>query len=284
VWLILALFAAALTTARESAVKAAMGAADEEALVLGITVVALAVLLPPVLLSEHETPATSFWPALLVSGSINALASVLIARAVHRGELSIVMPLQSFTPLFMLATSPIILGERPTLAGAAGVVAIVAGSYVLRLPERAGGPLAPFTALLRDTAARLMLWVAFLYSVSSTIDKVGVLASDPLLWGIAVQTFVAVALAVRLATRRSGSVRLGRSRLVFAGGVALGLTIAAQMTALTLALAAYVIAVKRTSIVLSVVAGRVFFGERGLRDRFAGAALMLIGVVLITLS
>jgi uncharacterized membrane protein len=56
------------------------------------------------------------------------------------------------------------------------------------------------------------------------------------------------------------------------------------MYALRLTVAAYVIAVKRLSVALTVVAGHVWLGERGFRDRAAGAVLMVIGVALIALA
>ena len=42
---------------------------------------------------------------------------------------------------------------------------------------------------------------------------------------------------------------------------------------------AYMVAVKRSSLLVSVVIGRVFFEERGLRRRLPGAALMFAGVL-----
>ncbi len=55
------------------------------------------------------------------------------------------------------------------------------------------------------------------------------------------------------------------------------------MSAISIGLVPYVIAIKRTSIVLSVIWGGLFFGERGIRQRLLGAVVMLAGVVCITL-
>ena len=67
-------------------------------------------------------------------------------------------------------------------------------------------------------------------------------------------------------------------------GAAMTILAIAQMTALTLTLAAYVIAVKRTSTLFSVVLGHSLFREEGVRDRLLGAAVMLAGFVLVTLG
>jgi uncharacterized membrane protein len=49
-----------------------------------------------------------------------------------------------------------------------------------------------------------------------------------------------------------------------------------------LAPVAYMIALKRTSILFALILGRVFFREGALRERLLGAFLMLIGAVLIS--
>jgi uncharacterized membrane protein len=56
------------------------------------------------------------------------------------------------------------------------------------------------------------------------------------------------------------------------------------MSALNLTLVAYVISIKRTSAVLAVLWGMLFFGESDIRQRFIGASIMLAGLVLITLT
>jgi uncharacterized membrane protein len=51
--------------------------------------------------------------------------------------------------------------------------------------------------------------------------------------------------------------------------------------ALAQAEAAYMIAVKRTSLLFSVLYGRLLFGEGQFRERFAGTIVMCIGVAII---
>jgi len=60
-------------------------------------------------------------------------------------------------------------------------------------------------------------------------------------------------------------------------------TLIFQMLAIQLTLVAYVISIKRTSALMVVVFGAIFFREKGLKHRLAGVLLMLAGVVLITI-
>lgn len=54
--------------------------------------------------------------------------------------------------------------------------------------------------------------------------------------------------------------------------------------AFTLSKASYVVAARELSIVLSVLIGRVWFGEGRLGPRLAGAAVILAGVVCVALA
>jgi len=46
---------------------------------------------------------------------------------------------------------------------------------------------------------------------------------------------------------------------------------------------AYMISVKRASLVFSVLYGRVLFGEENIRERLTGSVLMIAGMVSITI-
>lgn len=311
-WVVLALVAATCTALRDVASKRATLSADPALVALGIAAVPAVGIGAVVLVRGAAAPDAGFWTALLVSGGINAVATPLVVVALKRSDLSLVAPLTSLTPLFMIGTGALILGEVPGPAGLVGVVVIVAGAYLLSMSDRSAGVLAPFRALLRDPGARLMLLVALLYSVSATYDKVGTRASTPLFWAAAINGVTATALVpvvVWRARRRraaasrerdgegdaregSGSPVSGSSGggsraaapAILAAGALTAIGAAAQMTALLLTLAAYVIAVKRISTLIGVVLGHSVFREEHVRQRLLGAAVMLAGFLLVTLS
>jgi drug/metabolite transporter (DMT)-like permease len=289
-WLVLALLTAAATAGRSAAAKRAMRGTDEYTVALALSGAAAALLAPLVAVRGLPPLPAAFWLALLGSGSVNTVALVLIARAVHRSDLSLVAPLLSFTPAFMLLSAPLLLDEWPTSAGLAGLLAIVAGSYLLNVRERRHGVWMPLRVLLRDSGARLMLLVSFIFSLSATLDKVGVLASDPVTWAFALQLYVAVTvLPFVLWGARRGGARApcppgAAAAALLLGGLLTAGAVLAQMIALTMTLAAYVIAVKRTSILFEVILGHVVFRESGLRERLAGVAVMIAGVLLIMLG
>jgi uncharacterized membrane protein len=55
------------------------------------------------------------------------------------------------------------------------------------------------------------------------------------------------------------------------------------MQAVSLTLVAYVISIKRTSVLMSVGFGHFIFKEKGIQERSLGAAIMILGVAIISL-
>lgn len=295
-WIGLTLLTAVCTAARDVASKRAVRHSDPLLVAFGIALVPAvalgAVTLGPTVLSGGmPTIGPGFITALVISGAINALATPLIVVALQRSDLSLVAPVTSLTPVFMIGTGVVVLGEMPGPAGVFGILVIVAGAYLLSVSERHLGLLAPFRALMRDPGTRVMLLVAFLYSISASYDKVGTAASSPLAWAASIHTVTAVVLGPLVvwrwrARRASGDASTAASftptPLILLAGVVTAVGAAAQMTAIMLTLAAYVIAVKRTSTLFGVLLGRSVFGEGRTGERLLGAAVMLAGFVLVT--
>jgi len=320
-WLALSLFTAASIAVRDAIVKRGASALDEYTAVLGISATTVLVLLLPFLFIPFPPLERGVLVGLAGSGGPNLIAYVLLAKAVKYSDLSLVAPLMGLTPLFLLVTSPLIVGEVAGPLGMVGVLLIVIGTYVLNLRDFRHGPLAPLRALARERGARYMLGVAFLWSISANYDKIGIEASSPLAWPLLVNLLIAVVMGgLVLARRRMPALRVGRAaggqaaadrddaageagvaagraigkvapgparhvewRILAVGGAVNALSISAQMYALTLTLVPYVIAVKRSSVLFSVVLGALAFGEARIRERALGAVLILGGIVLFAL-
>jgi drug/metabolite transporter (DMT)-like permease len=225
-----------------------------------------------------------FLLAALASVILNLVAGTLQVKAVSLSPLSLTIPFLAFTPLFMIATSAIILRELPDTKGVAGILLVVAGTYAINLEKIRGGILEPLRAIATERGSLMMLVVALLWSVTAVLDKVASLASSPsyytTFFSIAFGILYAPALVVGL--RRRPLERGVAARLVVLGLLS-AVMIITQFTAIEMTVASYVIAVKRAGMVVSVLLGYFIFKETHLRARLAGAALMMAGVVLISL-
>ena len=234
-----------------------------------------------------------YWIALLSDGTLNVIATILQLKAIKNSDLSLTIPLLSFTPLFLLIMSPLILGQYPTFLGIIGVILIVIGSYVLNIKRRIltterrnSDYLDPFKAMVEKKGPKMMLIAAFLLSITSSIDKIGVLNSSPLFWAVSVHSFTSITLAPVLIHEFHNHKKFTGMdiRLLFAVGFFSALAIVTQFIAITTLLVPYVIAIKRTSAIMSVLFGYLIFKEKGIKGRLVGSAIMVLGVVLITLS
>ncbi len=224
--------------------------------------------------------------ALLIHGSLNTLAIILYMRAIKSSELSITVPMVSFTPLFLLITSPIIVGELPSLAGVMGVFLIVGGSYLLHLNLISQGVWAPFKALFEKPGPRFMMLVAFIWSITANFDKIGVQNSSPSFWSFSLALFMSISMfpfALRSTPDFVKVIRINLRHLVPIG-IFQSCAMLFQMLALQTALVAYVVSIKRTSTALSVLWGRLFLNEANLRAKLLGVGIMLLGVVLVLLN
>lgn len=228
----------------------------------------------------------TFWVYFLLSIPVNIASYRLYLTALHVSPISLSVPFLSFTPLFMVLTGTLVLGELPGLLGTAGIVFIACGSYLIHLDRNTTGVLAPFAAIARERGSRIMVLVAFLFSFAAVIGKKAMLHSSPLFFSF---FFFAVFNVLMLGILfLSGKVRW--NIVVFQGwkrgmvlGCLLAVHIAGHALAISMITAAYMIAVKRTSIFFTVLLGGLLFKEDQLAKRLMGTLLMVLGVICITL-
>ncbi len=282
VWFLFALLSAFSESLKDIFSKKRLAEVDEYSAAWGMRMFAALCLIPVVLFFGIPSLGSSFWFALLVAGFLNMAAQVLYFRALKSSDISVSVPVLSFTPVFLIVTSPLIVGESPAIVGVAGIFMIVIGAYVLQLSEANKGLLEPFKALIHKPGPRMMLGVAFIWSITSNMDKIGIQNSSPFFWAFSISLFIAVGLSFFVFTGKNSAMRHWKG--LFPLGLFNAFSLAFQMLAVSIALVPYVIALKRTSIISSVISGHFVFRERNFAERLVGALIMVAGVVLILLS
>ena len=120
-----------------------------------------------------------FFPAVAITVVLNICGLSLIFKALSSSDLSLSVPMLSFTPVFLIGTSYVILHEVPSFFGFLGICIIVSGSYVLNISAGHEHVLDPIRSMMRNRASWYMLLVAFLFAVSINFDKIALLNSDP---------------------------------------------------------------------------------------------------------
>ncbi|PSO74680.1 MAG: hypothetical protein BRC40_06545 [Cyanobacteria bacterium QH_8_48_120] len=286
VWFLFAALTAMSESFKDVTSKRGLKHLDEYVVSWSLIFFTLPLLLPLLFFIEIPPLGDQFGLALMVGASLNVVAMILYIKALKLSDLSITVPLITFTPLFLLITAPLIVKENPTIFDRIGIFLIVTGSYVLNFQEKHKGYLAPFKALLNQKGPKLMFLVAFIWSITSTVDKLGVENSSPTFWAIANYTVIATAIfPIMLYKSKHNLKQIPKNIIVLVPiGLFQGLAVLFQMQAISMTLVAHVISVKRMSALLSVLLGHLIFQEKGITERATGAAIMISGVLFITLA
>jgi len=230
-----------------------------------------------------------FWLISVTSAILSGLGLLFTFKALRISDVSLISPMTQLTPLILLVTSPLMLGEMLTTAGVLGVIGIVCGSYAMSLGSKdntSANPFRSFARLFSDKGVQFALLASLLYGFSSNLDKMGVLATSPV-WWIAIQALmmsIPVYVWMRFSAART---HLELSPKQFSYSILPGLTSGTgsivQMIAISIWPVPYVIAVKRLSALVSVVSGAVLFKEQNLFWRLTGALIMVASTVAIIL-
>jgi drug/metabolite transporter (DMT)-like permease len=284
-WLILGIFTAFFEAVKDVFGKQNLKKSDEYVVAWSLSFFSVIFLIPWVIYTGIPTLNTQFWISLLIGGSINAVATLLYIKAIKLSDLSLTVPLVALTPLFMLLTSPLIVGEYPKFFDYIGIFLIVIGSYLLNIKEKSQGYLAPFKALLSEPGPKFMLIVAFLWSITSNFDKIGVKNSSPIFWLFSLFGTMSILLLPILLhkTPNPGTKILKQLPMLATMGFFNAIGVLCQMQALTLTLVVQVIAIKRTSVLMGVLFGHFIFKEKDIQQRLLGAGIMIVGVFFISL-
>jgi drug/metabolite transporter (DMT)-like permease len=231
------------------------------------------------------------WVLAGASAVAELLYFIFLSAAYRRGDLSTVYPIARGTaPLIAVAIGLIVLGERLQPVGYAGIALLIGGIWLVRRPTGSG------------SAVGFALLTGIAIATYSAIDRVGVQAASPWLYGWAVWTFTFALL--QFWVRGSGLVRRqGATPMVSSGspaetgpglsepkraaviGVALIGAWFLVLTALSLAPLAVVVPLRESAVVLVTGWGVLRMGERaGARLRLAGALGIVVGVILLAVG
>lgn len=242
-------------------------------------------LLAMLLFIERPPVDGMFWFALAAGMPLEVLAFVLYIRALKVSPMSLSLPFLAFTQVFLIGIGFLILGERPTKIGIFGILLIAAGGYVLNLKHFKYGALEPIRAIFRERGSVLMLAVAFIYAFTASLMKLGIIHSSPLFYGVVYFTVLPVAYApLALPKFRRAKVDRANFHLLVAAGLLMALMVATHVIAVSLTEVAYMVAVKRTSLLISVLYGSLLFREGSFAERTTGALMMFAGFAIVVVA
>lgn len=226
-----------------------------------------------------------FWWNFILSIPINILAYILYLYAIKISPISLSVPFLAFTPAFMILTGFFILGESISHWGGIGIGLIIMGGYILHFKKTQLNLMAPFIVFLHEKGSWFMLIVAVLFAFAAVIGKKAMLHSSPLFFSYYFfLVFNIMVLTGLLVTRKDNWHKILRQS---PKGIWLGCLLMVHISfhslAISVSTAAYMVAVKRSSILFSVLLSWFLFKEADFKYRGLGTLLMFVGMLFIML-
>ena len=282
-WFVLSLAAALSIAARDVSIKT-FGDLDPSEIAILELFWALPYFFLGNLLIEIPPLDQTFWITFVLSVPINILAYVLYLYAIKISPISLSIPFLAFTPAFMVLTGFFILAETINLWGGLGIGFIVLGGYILHFRNDQKNYLAPFSSFLSEKGSWFMLIVAILFAFAAVIGKKAIIHSSPLFFSyFFFLTFNITVLSSLLLGRKNNWQKIIRNtpRGLWLGTL-LMIHISFHGLAIAVSTAVYMVAVKRSSILFSVLLSWLILRETDIRYRGLGTLLMFVGMLFIT--
>jgi len=281
-WLLLSFLAALFQGLTDLFAKNLTKTINAYSLAFSYSIITVLCLFPYIIFTKGPEIGASFWSSLLITGLINSVTVVLVFKALKRTELSLITPIYNLSPLFLLFTAPLLVGEFPKPIGLVGVFLILFGTYVLNFKGKVN--FEPFLEIYKDRGQRLILLVCFLWAISSNFYKIGMQNSSPIYFIFALNLFITICLIpFMINKKRVVSIQSNWPQLLLLG--LLGTIVAVfEWTAVNTGLVVYVLSIKRLSVLVSILGAYILFREKHPVQRLVAALIMIFGVILIVFA
>lgn len=220
--------------------------------------------------------------AAVVIGSAGAIFAY---RGIRISDVSLVNPISSFNPVFTAIISFLFLGEKLDAQGAAGILLVVIGAYLLNLSKSKKGVFEPFIALAKHKGVQLSFLAYFLWAITPTFEKNAIFHTTPQVppfasfVGMVGSIIVFTPFVLRFSQKSPQLIKKNFGFFILAGALG-GIGLASAFIAFSLTNLGFATSIFKLSMVFTVILGWLFFKEN-IKDRLIGSLVMLIGVYLL---
>lgn len=260
---------------------------DQQSFLILAAIVSTVILLPFMLLRWAPVSPTA-WLIILVSGICEAAYFLLLGRAYHHGDLSLVYPIsRGSSPLFVVLIAATLMGERISPLGGLGIALTIVGIYIAHLRAFARDEwLRPLYAL-RERTSQLALLSGLAVAGYSVSDKLGVGHLDPVVYYALALAASVLILAPYALTRQRAALALEwhmswRSIIGVAAMIVVGYLIILFILAHNPV--SYATAVRGASVVFGALLGTYVLHEPLGDKKIVGALVICAGIICIGLA
>ncbi len=248
---------------------------------LMLSVASLA-LLPMIL---HNRLPFDFWLYSVIGGIFGALGNGCMVKALQKGDLSVLGPINSYKSVVGMIFGIFMLGEIPGLWGLLGIALIISGSYFVldTTDER-------FTwALFRRKEIQYRIAAMVLTAIEAIFVKKVILVSSPLMslatwcWFGCLFSFVFLFVFGVKVRDEMGKITVPGMKKYLYLVVCIGTMQFSTNFVFDRMPVSYALSLFQLSTIVSIVFGYRIFRETNIRKKLAGSVIMIIGSVVIIL-
>jgi drug/metabolite transporter (DMT)-like permease len=226
-----------------------------------------------------------FWLYSVLGGIAGASGNGFLIKAMQKGNLSVLGPINSYKSVVGIFMGILLLGEIPNLWGILGIILIIYGSYFVLDTTKERFSL----ALLKKSEIQFRVWAMILTAIEAVFVKKVILASSTTMAFISWCCFGAIfsfflLFIYRLDLKKEVS-NIGYSDLnqyillIFCIGI-MQFTTNYTFDHMTVG---YALSLFQLSVIVSVLLGHRIFKEQDIRKKLTGSAIMIIGSIVIIL-
>lgn len=227
-----------------------------------------------------------FWIYSLLVGVTGAMGNGFLVKALQKGDLSVLGPINSYKSVVGIISGVFLLSEVPNIWGLLGVVLIIYGSYhVLDTTEERFS-----WGLLKKPEIQFRIWAMILTAIEAVFLKRVILVSSTeiafISWCVFGALFSFIVLLFYKVQIKEELKKTCNSRYVGKFLFLIGSIGTMQFTTnFTFAHMpiGYALSLFQLSIIISVIFGYRFFKEKDVKKKIIGSLIMIVGSVLIIL-
>jgi drug/metabolite transporter (DMT)-like permease len=228
----------------------------------------------------------TFWEYSVLAGISGALGNGFLVKALHKGELSVLGPINSYKSVIAITGGVIMLSEIPGLVGIIGIVLIIFGSYFVldTTSERFS------IALFKRSDIRYRLLAMILTAVEAVFIKKIIISSSSTIaffsWCFFGALFSFILLFVyRINLKKELSENIRSDNLIkylLLIGCVGTMQFSTNYTFAHMQVG-YALSLFQLSTIISIFFGYRFFKEEDILKKTAGSLIMITGSILIIL-
>ncbi len=250
----------------------------------------LPIMIPFAMLSGIPAINTLFLIGVIGSSLTFVFAKTLFNGALKNNIVSQILPLTAFAGLFSYIFGLILLSESLRFIPVLGLVAIVAGAYILNADQAREDIFRPFKLLFNTRGALLLLASIILGSLTVILDKMGVINTFPKnpIFVIICEQVIQSAFMTGYLIKKEGRIWIPSLKrnfnLLFLNSL---LYLAISFLVLYAYIdgpAALVTGIKRLQIFIALTLGIIFLKDKPTKHAWIATIIMILGVLMIKLG